>query len=822
MEVYILNTLQKIKLWLKKIWVDRCFNFAFIMIFLFPFYFTYNLYTGNIYFSHNDFPGMYYPFRQWFLSRLINFEFPLWNPYWGVGHEAVIWSTVTIDPYTILELIIGPRYGYYHLIQCMALVMAGYYAFRKLKFDPWPAAASSLLFFMSPIVTYWYFHFIKTDLFIAHMFVFIFMVKWFETDQYKYVFLMGWSFFLGMFGTKIEFWFFEVIYNIFLSTIAFFIMKPRKVSMVFIVWASILIAILAQSWQINLLLNALTNSGRLSIPHGLHNLFSIELYRNLYLSFSDTEFIPIVLIGILFFAGLQSKPPFRWPLILAGIVTALLFKLWDFSFIRLFIHSPVMFGAIIASIMLVQNSSRKYLLSAWILFMLPAYYWCKPLVNLDDNPYLLRMAPALFQGAWGFLVLMGCIQVHRYRIARIAYLSIPIVFLLESQGQIILSYLFGYLWISGRDNYLIDFSFIIIAAFGTITYFRFKPLLIRLIPFIIIFAVYNNLYYAAFPQPVPGIANALLNSKLSYDPFKEVPGLKDTIKKWNYLSYQRAIDPDIEIKLPQNQGTFLLEHAGNATFYGSMLPAPYRELINFYRYGITPQDKVAGYPSFYSEKTISRLPKLYTKGFSTQTIYYSTVWIIPPLELNLLRILGINHIVSRDDGLITSLTQELKLTNIIKSGEFNTAELSDTLPRSFLVSNVNQENFQDFKENMKPHIELESDKNSLSPDSYMARPAHFLKYEPEYVSIQAKSDSGGYLVLTDAFHPYWSARIDGIAAEIIPAFHAFRAVKVPAGLHKIDFYCNVPYFQVAFIISAISIVIFSICTFYFWRRSIIY
>ncbi len=804
---------------MKKTGADRYFNPTFIILLLFPFYFTYNLYTGNVYFSHNDFPGMYYPFRQWFLNRLMNFEFPIWNPYWGAGHEAVIWSTVPIDPYTILELIIGPRYGYYHLIQCMALVMAGYYVFRKLKFDPWPAAASSLLFFMSPIVTYWYFHFIKTDLFIAHMFMFIFMVKWFETGQYRYVLIMGWSFFLGMFGTKIEFWFFEIVFNILLSTVAFFIMKPRKASMVLMVWASILAAIIAQSWQINLLLNALTNSGRLSIPHGLHNLFSLEIYRNLYLSFSDTELLPAALIGVLFFAGLQSKPPFRWHLILTGLIVSLLFRFWDYSFIRLFVHSPIMFGALIASIMLIRNPSRKYLLSAWVLFLLPAYYWCKPLVNNDDATYLLRIAPILFQGIWGFLVFMGCLQMHRYTIVKLAYLSVLMVFILQSQGQIILSYLFGYLWIPGRDNYLIDFSFVVIAAFGTTTYFRFKPLLMILAPFIIIFAAYNNLYYAAFPQPIPGIANPLLNSRLPYDPFKEVPGLRDTIKKWNYLPYQRAIDTDIEIKLPQNQGTFLLEHAGNATFYGSISPAPYRELINFYRYGIKPEDNVAGYPSFYSEKTNSRLPKLNNGGFSNGLIYYSTVWVTPPLEFNLLHMLGINHIVSRDDGLLPPLTQGLRLRNVIKSGEFNTAELSDTLPRSFLVVNVNQENLQDFKENMRPHIELESNQTSLSPDVYMARPAHFLKYEPEHVSIQAESDSGGYLVLTDVFHPYWSARIDGIAAEIIPAFHAFRAVKIPAGAHRIDFFCNVPYFKVAFLISAIAIAIFSICTFYFWNKN---
>lgn len=795
-------------------------NLPFIMLSLFPFYFTYNLYTGNVYFSHNDFPGMYYPFRQWFLNRLLNLEFPIWNPFWGAGHEAVIWSTVPVDPYTILELIFKPHYAYFHFIQCMAIVMTGYYVFRKLKFDSWTSAIGSLLFFMSPIVTYWYFEFINTNTFIAHMLVFLFMVKWFETGHYKYVFLTGWSFFLGMFGTKVEFWFFETIFFILLSLIIFFIVKPKKISMIFMAWASILGAIIAQSWQINLLLNALTNSGRLSIPHGLHNLFSMELYRNLYLSFGDTELLPAALIGILFFAGLHAKPPYRWPLILTGVIASLLFRFWDFSFIRLFVRSPIMFGALIASLMIIRNPSRKYLLSAWVLFMLPAYYWCKPLVNLDDTLYLLRIAPVLFQGIWGFLVFMGCLQMHRYRTSQIAYLSILMVFLLETQGQIVLSYFFGYLWLPGRDNYLIDFSFIVIAAFGTTTYFRFKAIFLILAPFIIVFAAYNNLYYAAFPQPIPSIANSLLNSKLPYNPFIGVPGLKEIIKKWDYLPYRRVMDPDIENKFPQNQGTFLLEQTGNATFYGSMVPKRYNNLINFYRYGITPEDNISGYPSVYSERTISRLPKLNTKGFSNGLIYYMTVWTIPPYDLDLLRLLGISGIITRDDGVMPPLVQKLKLSNVAKDGEFNSANLSYTLPRSFLVLNVGQENFKDFMGNMRPHIEMAQNKTFFSSSSYLAKPVNILKYTPEYVEIQIESSSGGYLVLTDVFHPYWSASVDGSVAEIIPAFHAFRAIKVPAGSHKVEFFCSVPYFKSAFLSSLIFIAILLIFTFYFWNKKI--
>ena len=61
---------------------------------------------------------MYYPFRQWFLDRLMNLEFPLWNPYWGAGHEVVIWATVPIDFYSIIETFIKPHYEYFVFIQC--------------------------------------------------------------------------------------------------------------------------------------------------------------------------------------------------------------------------------------------------------------------------------------------------------------------------------------------------------------------------------------------------------------------------------------------------------------------------------------------------------------------------------------------------------------------------------------------------------------------------------------------------------------------------------------------------------------------------------
>ena len=48
----------------------------------------------------------------------MNLEFPLWNPYWGAGHEVVIWATVPIDFYSIIETFIKPHYEYFVFIQC--------------------------------------------------------------------------------------------------------------------------------------------------------------------------------------------------------------------------------------------------------------------------------------------------------------------------------------------------------------------------------------------------------------------------------------------------------------------------------------------------------------------------------------------------------------------------------------------------------------------------------------------------------------------------------------------------------------------------------
>jgi uncharacterized membrane protein YfhO len=54
--------------------------------------------------------------------------------------------------------------------------------------------------------------------------------------------------------------------------------------------------------------------------------------------------------------------------------------------------------------------------------------------------------------------------------------------------------------------------------------------------------------------------------------------------------------------------------------------------------------------------------------------------------------------------------------------------------------------------------------------------------------IDVNAPQPGYLVLTDAYYPGWIATVDGQAVEIERANIMFRAVRVPAGQHSVEFH----------------------------------
>ncbi len=83
-------------------------------------------------------------------------------------------------------------------------------------------------------------------------------------------------------------------------------------------------------------------------------------------------------------------------------------------------------------------------------------------------------------------------------------------------------------------------------------------------------------------------------------------------------------------------------------------------------------------------------------------------------------------------------------------------------------------------------------------------PATIAKYSPNEVVVHAAADGHGYLVLTDLFHPGWSAVVDGQSTNILPANVSFRAVPLTPGEHRVTFRFSPPGWRLGAIVSAVS------------------
>jgi Bacterial membrane protein YfhO len=68
----------------------------------------------------------------------------------------------------------------------------------------------------------------------------------------------------------------------------------------------------------------------------------------------------------------------------------------------------------------------------------------------------------------------------------------------------------------------------------------------------------------------------------------------------------------------------------------------------------------------------------------------------------------------------------------------------------------------------------------------------FLRYAPEDVELDVEVRQPAMLVLNDAWYSGWSATVDGQPAPILPANVAVRAVRLPAGSHRVVFTYRTP------------------------------
>jgi hypothetical protein len=74
----------------------------------------------------------------------------------------------------------------------------------------------------------------------------------------------------------------------------------------------------------------------------------------------------------------------------------------------------------------------------------------------------------------------------------------------------------------------------------------------------------------------------------------------------------------------------------------------------------------------------------------------------------------------------------------------------------------------------------------LAPAAGGESPPTWTAREPDRLALDVTAGGDGLLVLSEIWHPYWSARVDGQPAEVLQVDVALRGVPVPAGRHSVE------------------------------------
>ena len=837
----------------------------------FAFFFLRDLLTFRRAFLHPDFYTLYYPFRHWFTLRLAAGEYPLWNPYWGIGHVAEVWGTIPLDLYTPLEMLVGPRFAWFQLLQLVGVLGAAAWVLRRLGMAPALSVAGAILFLLSPWVSYFSLYFIHPHSFITHVLLFLFVYRWLETRQPGYLLGIAATTAVGMLGAKLDLWLVEAGHVSLLASAGAILVYGRRIGAVArAAGAGILamaLGVAANAWQLAILLPTLRQSGR-AAGAGVGALLSGGLYRNIAMSLAESVLIQIAIVAALLYLALRRRDWRSGLALAAAIVVALLFLWFDKSdlprepvadpppavsatgqigtspssrdgtlagFVRRAASGPVALGALLAVVTTVfglADRNWRAIGRTSLLFLLFAYYYCRYTRGDLGEVQVLHAAPAIFQLGLAAAVWLGCRQFAASPLVRFAYLSVVVLLVTRDQGQIILAHVWGFQWVPTRDSYIADWAFVVLAIVGLDSLRPRSPASV---------ASWGRVWHGTAPAAAFAVIIATIASTggdlLSIHPlvgpapsgypyFEGIPSLRALLARLRDGPTTRVFFANDEfMEFHHVMGSSLLEGVAQVSLYSSLGSTRYRDWTIQQRLGIRPEQGWRGWSNETTAGTARRLPRVRDLGFPNSEIYKYTVINRPALDRDALALLGVRyvlrlypvdgpyHLEGREPDTIDEAVRRLEPRRVrLVTGRVTAeaskpmyvAELSGSLPRAFVLAAPDQEAERAVRGELRPRVEgAHIVAGSARLPWYEA---HIRKYGPERVEIEAAFDGAAVLVLSDLFHPFWTASVDGRPAEVFPAFSVLRGVTLEAGRHTVTFTCRVPAMRIALAITAGALV----------------
>lgn len=179
-----------------------------------------------------------------------------------------------------------------------------------------------------------------------------------------------------------------------------------------------------------------------------------------------------------------------------------------------------------------------------------------------------------------------------------------------------------------------------------------------------------------------------------------------------------------------------------------------------------------------------------------EPIDVSSITISPKIPSGLLHIERVALVTPEGRALsLAQLTDRSDQTLVYRTNEVAVFRNEDQLARAFLVHSarvvddstalkeISRDDFKPFQQSvLAAGAPLQNGGAQLAGES-----VRIDNYQPERVTLSVQAQADAYLLLADAWYPGWVARVDGIETPIQRADYIFRAVRVSAGAHHIEF-----------------------------------
>lgn len=166
---------------------------------------------------------------------------------------------------------------------------------------------------------------------------------------------------------------------------------------------------------------------------------------------------------------------------------------------------------------------------------------------------------------------------------------------------------------------------------------------------------------------------------------------------------------------------------------------------------------------------------------------------------NLLDLLNIKYIISKFDLKMKQVYEDeaikIYLNPTCLNRAFFVSKAKVIKDREEILNVMRKPNFEPLKE-----VILEEE---ISPTTYplpLRSKVKIIDYQPNRVFITAEASKDCILFLSDTYYPGWQAFIDKNPTKIYRANYSFRAIKFPAGKHKVEFV----YFPLSFFVGSIG------------------